>query len=133
MSAGDVGDRSAALDQVPWTLFSIHRRTMTASLYSSRSGTLSQWSWSWSSVDSSPSYLRGAGDVLSIKALNLDRSAKPHVLFEICESADSSSLSGLTIMQFHRSVSLTVSCTLNSCPMSRQHCNELQLAETRCA
>jgi len=39
-------------------LFSRHRRTMTASLYSTRSGTLSQWSWSWSSVDSPRSYLR---------------------------------------------------------------------------
>jgi len=31
-------------------LFSRHRRTVTASLYSTRLGTLSQWSWSWSSV-----------------------------------------------------------------------------------
>ena len=32
-------------------LFSRHRRTMTASLYFTHSGTLlSQWSWSWSSV-----------------------------------------------------------------------------------
>jgi len=39
-------------------LFSRHQRTMMASLYSTRSGTLSQWSWSWSSVYSPRSYLR---------------------------------------------------------------------------
>jgi len=58
MSAGDVGDRSAALDLVPWSFVLQTPTHHTASLYLlAQWVTLSQWSWSWSSVDSPRSYL----------------------------------------------------------------------------
>ena len=63
MSTGDVGDRSALVDQIPWCFVlqtPTDHESMTASLYSTRSGTLSLWSWSWISVDRPRLYLRAS-------------------------------------------------------------------------